>query len=82
MSDTSRKINAFFRNASRADVSMVKSEILLSERQERILEMFYIKRHDVGFIADTLGCAPVVVYKELAKVRKKISDFISNSDKN
>lgn len=50
-----RTINAYFKIATRADVNDLLSKIILSERQQRIFEMFYIKRQNIGFIADTLG---------------------------
>jgi len=55
MSATVRKINDWFRTATRADVNELLEKIVLSDRQTRIFEMFYLKRKNIGFIADTLG---------------------------
>lgn len=67
-----RTINAYFKIATRADVNDLLSKIILSERQQRIFEMFYIKRQNIGFIADTLGFSERVISEELEIIRHKI----------
>ena len=76
MSDLIKFINSFFKQAIKEDVNDVKSKIILSERQEKIFEMFYIKRNDINFIADTLGVCPMVINNELKAIRKKIIKVI------
>ena len=71
-----RTINAYFKIATRADVNDLLSKIILSERQQRIFEMFYIKRQNIGFIADTLGFSERVISEELDLIRRKISTVI------
>lgn len=71
-----RTINAYFKIATRADVNELLSKIILSERQTRIFEMFYIKRQNIGFIADTLGFSERVISEELDIIRRKISTVI------
>ena len=71
-----RTINAYFKIATRADVNDLLSKIILSERQQRIFEMFYIKRQNIGFIADTLGFSERVISEELDLIRRKISAVI------
>lgn len=65
-------INAYFKIATRADVNNLLSKIILSERQQRIFEMFYIKRQNIGFIADTLGFSERVISEELDLIRRNI----------
>ena len=67
-----RTINAYFKIATRADVNDLLSKIILSERQQRIFEMFYLKRQNIGFIADTLGFSERVISEELEIIRHKI----------
>lgn len=69
-------VNAYFKIATRADVNDLLSKIILSERQTRIFEMFYIKRQNIGFIADTLGFSERVISEELDLIRRKISTVI------
>ena len=71
-----RTINAYFKIATRADVNELLSKIIMSERQTRIFEMFYLKRQNIGFIADTLGFSERVISEELDIIRHKISAII------
>lgn len=75
-----RTINAYFKIATRADVNELLSKIILSERQTRIFEMFYMKRHNIGFIADTLGFSERVISEELETIREKIKKGLNLSE--
>ena len=72
MSTTSKTVNAIFRDAIRKDVEGLPYALLLTDRQEKIFVMFYLERKDINFIADTVGCCPRVVQKELRIIRSKI----------
>lgn len=76
MSATVIKINEWFRSATRADVNELLEKIVLSIRQTRVFEMFYIKRQNIGFIADELGFSERVISEELEVIRSKISAVI------
>ena len=69
---TVRIINNWFRSAKRSDVDKILSETIFSERQEKVFEMFYIKKKDIGYIADTICVSPTVVNVELKAIRDKI----------
>ena len=69
-------INQFFKTATRADVNDLLSKIILSERQTRIFEMFYLRDMNIGFIADTLNVSQSVVNEELKLVSEKIERAI------
>ncbi len=71
-----KEINQYFETATRADVNDLLSKIILSERQTRIFEMFYLKDMNIGFIADTLGFSQSVISEELKIIRCKISAII------
>ena len=73
---TVRHINQWFSKATRSDVNDLLGKIILSERQTRIFEMFYLKRQPIGFIADTLGSSQPVICRELGIIRDKISAVI------
>ncbi len=73
---TVRRINKWFKDATRADVNDLLGKIILSDRQTRIFEMFYLKRQNIGFIADTLNVCPLVVSNELKLIRDKIEKVI------
>lgn len=72
MSQSVRQINDFFKTAVKSDLDNVSEELLLSDRQEQIFRMFYIRRLDINFIADSLGVCPLVISNELKTIRKKL----------
>ena len=80
MRTTVRIINQWFKTATRADVNNLLSKIILSERQTRIFEMFYIKRQNIGFIADSLGFSDRVISDELETIRTKIAKGLNLSE--
>jgi len=76
MLTTVRRINAWFSNATRADVNRLLSAVIFSDRQTEIFEMFYLKKQNICFIADTLCCSQTVINEELRRIRNKISAII------
>ena len=73
MSDLIKEINEFFRLAQMDDVRDILDNIILTERQTTIFTMKYLKGYDINFIADTVGCCPRVVNKELKQIRAKLA---------
>lgn len=73
MSQSVKDINRFFKTAIRSDVDRIKDDLLLSDRQDEIFHMFYIRKLDINYIADTLGVCPLVISKELKIIRKKLA---------
>lgn len=71
-----RRINNFFRIANKLDVENIKSTVLFTERQESIFDYYYIKKKDVGFIADTLYISESVIKREIRTIREKILKHI------
>lgn len=72
MSKDIKRINTFFRTALKDDVDSLRERIILSQRQERIFDMFYVRKNDIGFIADSLNVCVSVVNDELRLIRGKI----------
>lgn len=73
MSIITKRINRFFKDATKEDVNRLSDKILLSERQEKIFTMFYIKKQSINFIADSLFVSTMTINNELKAIRKKIS---------
>lgn len=71
MSDVTR-LNEFLRSVSRPDFESVAGRLLLTERQEKVLDMYFVKRKDVGFIADALFISPRVIRREIHRIRSRI----------
>lgn len=76
MSEIIKSINRFFKFAVREDVEKVRNDIILSERQMKIFNMFYIERHDINFIADSLNVCSMVINNELKVIRIKLMKII------
>ena len=76
MSKIIKKINDIFRNAIKKDVDKINNELVLSERQQKIFEMFYIKKQNIDFIADSLCVCKMVVNNELKIIRDKIAKIL------
>ena len=76
MSKIIKKINDFFRNAIKKDVDKINNELILSERQRKIFEMFYLKKQNIDFIADSLCVCRMVVNNELKTIRIKIARIL------
>lgn len=72
MSKIIKNINNFFKKAVKKDINKINNEIVLSERQQKIFEMFYIKKQNIDFIADSLCVCKMVVNNELKIIRIKI----------
>ena len=76
MSSESKAVNDFFRDALKKDVDSLLANLVLTDRQNTIFMMKYIKGYDINFIADTLGCCSRVIQKELKHIRAKIAKHL------
>ena len=72
MSQSLKEINKFFKTAVKNDLDKIKPDLLLSDRQEQIFHMYYIRKLDLNCIADSLGVCPLVISNELKIIRKKL----------
>lgn len=71
-----RKVNRWFRSATKADVDGLLAKIILSDRQIKIFEMFYIRKQSICYISDILNTSQTVINEELKEIRDKISVII------
>ena len=74
--NTVRIVNRFFNKATKSDIDKVMSEVVLSERQAEVFDMYFIKKKNVGFIADSLFISPTVIYREINRIRNKVFEVI------
>ncbi len=72
MSESSKRVNKFFKHANRSDLQIITDDIIFSERQEKVMEMFYLKKKGINFIADTLNISSDSIKKDLYGIRQKI----------
>lgn len=82
--DSVRIVNKFFNKSPKSDIDNVLSKIVLSERQAKVLDMYFFKKKNVGFIADSLYVSPTVIYREINRIRSKVFGVIisQENDKN
>ena len=80
MSKLIKLINDFFRYADKKQLEKIESRILLTERQEKIFNMFYVKNQNIDFIADTLFVSNMTINNELKIIRKKLFDILSKGE--
>lgn len=78
MSDKIKRINGFFKDANKSELNKIESQILLTERQEKIFTMFYVKKQNINFIADTLFVSAMTVNHELKIIRKKLLKLLGD----
>jgi len=76
MSELSKRINRFFREATRQEVKVVKDKIYISEHLEQVFNMFYLEKKDIDFIAYTTGWSRGKIESDLRLIRSKISKII------
>lgn len=76
MSELSKKINEFFRCATRQEVKQVKDNIYISEHLETVFNMFYLERKDIDYIAYKTGYSRGKIEADLRLLRSKISKLI------
>lgn len=76
MSKDSIKVNAYFKAAVKRDVDFIKDNIILTDRQSQIFEMYYLKKQNIDFIADSLYSSRSAVCNELKIIRDRIVKLI------
>ena len=76
MSEQSKAVNRFFLIADMNEVRDILDNIILTERQTTIFNMKYIRGNDINFIADTLGCCPRIINRELKQIRTKLAKYL------
>lgn len=68
-----RKVNGFYRTVDARLIEETENGLIISDRQRQIMNMYYHRRHDVGFIADYLSISQRTVSRELASIRVKLA---------
>ena len=72
--DRVRAVNELYRRALRSEVECLEDGLLLTDRQRTVLDMYYHRKRNRGFIADTLGASQTTVSRELAEIRSKLEE--------
>lgn len=76
MSELSKKVNQFFNFTPKSEIEKVTNNIIISKHQKEVLEMFYIEKRDIDYIAFKTGYSRGKIEDDLRKLRKKINPLI------
>lgn len=76
MSELTKKINQFFRLATRKEVQEIKDNIYISEHLEQVFTMYYIEKKSIGYIADVTGYGVTKINSDLRLLREKINKLL------
>ena len=76
MSELTKRINRFFKDVTKSELTKIKDEIYLTEHLEKVFKMFYVEHKDINYIADTLHCSRAKIDSDLRLIRKKLSKLI------
>lgn len=76
MSELTKKINQFFRLATRKEVQEIKDKIYISEHLEKVFTMYYIERKSIDYIADVTGYGVTKINSDLRLLREKINKLL------
>jgi DNA-directed RNA polymerase specialized sigma24 family protein len=76
MSELTKKINQFFRLATRKEVQEIKDKIYISEHLEQVFNMYYIQKKSIGYIADIIGYDISKINRDLRLLREKINRLL------
>lgn len=76
MSELSKKMNQFFKLATRSEVQEVKDKIYISDHLEQVFNMYYLQHKSISYIADTTGYGVRKINADLKLLREKINKII------
>lgn len=76
MSELTKKINQFFRLATRKEVQEIKDKIYISEHLEQVFKMYYLEKKSINYIADTTGYGVTKINNDLRLLREKINKLL------
>lgn len=76
MSEISKRVNNFFKVATKSEVKKIKDNIYISSHLNDVLEMFYLQGKDIDYIAFKTGYSRGKIESDLRLLRKKINPLI------
>ena len=76
MSELTKKINRFFKLATRQEVKEIKDKIYISDHLEQVFTMYYLQGKSIDYIADTTGYGITKINSDLKLLREKINKIL------
>lgn len=71
-----RRVNRLFLTMTESGLDALRKACLLSKRQEAVMELYFVRRNDVNFVADTIGISQRTVGREIAVIREKVENAL------
>lgn len=76
MSELSKRVNEFFKSASRKDVEKVKEQIYISSYLLGVMDMFYKEHLSIDEIAFRTGYSRGKIESDLRLIRSKLKRIV------
>ena len=76
MSELSKRINEFFKLATRSEITKIKDEVYFSDHLQDVFHMFYIEKKTVDYIAFKTNYSKGKIEADLRLIRKKLNKLI------
>lgn len=76
MSELSKRVNEFFKLATKSEVTKIKEELYFSDHLQEVFDMFYIQKKDIDYIAYKTNFSKGKIEADLRLIRKKLSRLI------
>lgn len=76
MSELSKRVNEFFRLATKSEITKIKDELYFSDHLQEVFNMFYIEKKDIDYIAYKTNFSKGKIEADLRLIRKKLSRLI------
>lgn len=61
---------------SKTKFNELLDDLILSDTEKQFMEMFYIQKHDIDFIADTLGYSRQGILKMHKRILKRVEGLL------
>lgn len=76
MSELTKRINRFFKEATKSEIKRINDEVYFTEHLQQVYEMFYIQHKDIDFIAFKTGYSRSKIEGDLRVIRRKLNKLV------
>lgn len=76
MSILSKRINEFFKSATKSEIKTINNEVYFSDHLQEVFDLFYIQHKDINYIAYKTNYSRGKIEADLRLIRKKLSRLI------
>ncbi len=76
MSEISRAINQFFKEATKPEISEVENKVNFTDHLYLVYKLYYIEHKDINYIKDVTNCSRGKIEADLRLIRKQLWKII------